>query len=245
MPAESKKQEMFMQAVANNPEFAKKVGVKQSIGQEFTKEKDMDKRTKSIMNEKDEIRRVDKEIRDNEGYKAGGMLARTGGSNAPMDAKGKKMNMGGLTADAAGARAMDPKMAMAMEARRRAAAGGGMKKGGAIKKMKEGGELKDGVKGITSRKAKKDQFNFQRGYRRGLINATRAFNVKGKIDTTENKLDKLNRGDNKLYQGEVKGKKDMDAALKGQGAYKKGGTVKSNAGRDGVATRGKTKGRMV
>jgi hypothetical protein len=37
----------------------------------------------------------------------------------------------------------------------------------------------------------------------------------------------------------------MDAALKGQGAYKKGGTVKSNAGRDGVATRGKTKGRMV
>ena len=91
MPAKSKKQKKFMQAVANNPEFAKKVGVKQSIGQEFTKEKDMDKRTKSIMNEKDEIRRVDKEIRDNEGYKAGGMLARTGGSNAPMDAKGKKM----------------------------------------------------------------------------------------------------------------------------------------------------------
>ena len=201
MPAVSKKQEKFMQAVANNPKFAKKVGVKQLIGQEFTKEKGMK--------------------------------------------KVKKMQMGGLTADAAGARAMDPKMAMAMEARRRAAAGGGMKKGGAIKKMKEGGELKDGVKGITSRKAKKDQFNFQRGYRRGLINAKRAFNVKGKIDTTENKLDKLNRGDNKLYQGEVKGKKDMDAALKGQGAYKKGGTVKSNAGRDGVATRGKTKGRMV
>ena len=134
MPAESKKQEKFMQAVANNPEFAKKVGVKQSIGQEFTKEKDMDKRTKSIMNEKDEIRRVDKEIRDNEGYKAGGMLARTGGSNAPMDAKGKKMNMGGLTADAAGARAMDPKMAMAMEAQRRQAAMGGMKNGGKVKK---------------------------------------------------------------------------------------------------------------
>jgi hypothetical protein len=49
MPAESKKQEKFMQAVANNPEFAKKVGVKQSIGQEFTKEKDMNKVKKMQM----------------------------------------------------------------------------------------------------------------------------------------------------------------------------------------------------
>ena len=41
MPVKSKKQKKFMQAVANNPEFADKVGVKQSIGREFTKEKDM------------------------------------------------------------------------------------------------------------------------------------------------------------------------------------------------------------
>jgi len=53
------------------------------------------KRTKHIMNEKDEIRRVDKEIRKNEGYATGGMLARTGGSSAPMKAKGKKMMGGG------------------------------------------------------------------------------------------------------------------------------------------------------
>jgi hypothetical protein len=84
-----------MQAVANNPEFANKVGVKQSIGREFTKEKDMNKRTKHIMNEKDEIRRVDEEIRKNEGYATGGMLARTGGSSALMNAKGKKMMGGG------------------------------------------------------------------------------------------------------------------------------------------------------
>lgn len=37
MPAVSKKQERFMQAVANNPKFAKKVGVPQSVGREFTK----------------------------------------------------------------------------------------------------------------------------------------------------------------------------------------------------------------
>jgi hypothetical protein len=44
MPAKSKKQKKFMQAVANNPEFAKKVGVKQSVGKEFTKEKGMKKK---------------------------------------------------------------------------------------------------------------------------------------------------------------------------------------------------------
>ena len=106
------------------------------------------------MNEKDEIRRVDKEIRKNEGYKAGGMLARTGGSNAPMDAKGKKMNMGGPTADAAGARAMDPKMIMAMEAQRKKAAMGGMKDGGKVKKMKKGGSVSSASKradGIAQR----------------------------------------------------------------------------------------------
>jgi hypothetical protein len=204
MPPKTKKQAKFMQAVANNPEFANKVGVNQSIGREFTKEKDMktkkmnmggrtgdmmysrgygvgnkgkrmptelmtapgmkkgggvSKRTKHIMNEKDEIRRVDKEIRKNEGYMKGGKVkgydeggkvtmtsmmkdkegraiaknkkkmtksqiadaagramgkamrspekrnfdkvmadskrARTGGSSAPMKAKGKKMMGGG------------------------------------------------------------------------------------------------------------------------------------------------------
>ena len=37
MPAKSKKQEKFMQAVVNNPKFAKKVGVKPAVGKEFVK----------------------------------------------------------------------------------------------------------------------------------------------------------------------------------------------------------------
>ena len=37
MPAKSAKQERFMQAVANNPAFAKKVGVPTKVGKEFTK----------------------------------------------------------------------------------------------------------------------------------------------------------------------------------------------------------------
>ena len=36
MPSSSKKQHNFMAAVANNPAFAKKAGVPQSVGKEFT-----------------------------------------------------------------------------------------------------------------------------------------------------------------------------------------------------------------
>jgi hypothetical protein len=35
MPSVSKKQHNLMAAVANNPKFAKKVGIKQSVGEEF------------------------------------------------------------------------------------------------------------------------------------------------------------------------------------------------------------------
>lgn len=37
MPSVSRKQHNFMEAVANNPSFAKKAGVPQSVGQEFAK----------------------------------------------------------------------------------------------------------------------------------------------------------------------------------------------------------------
>ena len=36
MPSTSKKQHNFMKAVANNPAFAKKVGVPQSVGKDFS-----------------------------------------------------------------------------------------------------------------------------------------------------------------------------------------------------------------
>ena len=37
MPIKSKSQERLMQGVAHNPEFAKKVGIKPSVGKEFVK----------------------------------------------------------------------------------------------------------------------------------------------------------------------------------------------------------------
>lgn len=35
MPSKSKKQHRFMEAIAHSPSFAKKVGVKQSVGKDF------------------------------------------------------------------------------------------------------------------------------------------------------------------------------------------------------------------
>jgi hypothetical protein len=37
MPSHSKKQHNFMEAIAHSPSFAKKVGVPQSVGKEFSK----------------------------------------------------------------------------------------------------------------------------------------------------------------------------------------------------------------
>jgi hypothetical protein len=41
MPAKSEKQRKFMAAVANNPEFAKKVDVPKTVGEEYMKPKKM------------------------------------------------------------------------------------------------------------------------------------------------------------------------------------------------------------
>ena len=124
---------------------------------------------------------------------------------------------------------------------------------GGKKKYDKGGDVDTlkGVKGRTSDKAKEDQKQFQSGYALGLKDAKQNFNLKGDAskDTVENKLEKGLRKvitSKKNYEGYNKGKKDMDTALKGQGAFRKGGMVKKKKySKDGCAMRGKTKGRMV
>ena len=89
-----------MQAVANNPEFAKKVGVNQSIGREFIKGKDMKKN-----------------------YMYGGKV--------------KKMNMGGRTGDMMYSRGYGvDERGKRMPTELMTAPG--MKKGGKVKKKKQG-----------------------------------------------------------------------------------------------------------
>ena len=157
MPAKSKKQEKFMRAVANNPEFAKKVGVKQSIGREFTKEKDMKKAV-------------------------------------------KKMNMGGMAdregrAMASGRYANDPRM-MA-DARGRAM----MKKGGKVKKMREGGN--------TSKMNELEEL--------GRVDAEKGYSAKGKRNLKDEKARVVREIKNKKAGGKV--------------GYKAGGMMADKEGR--------------
>ena len=121
MPAVSKKQERFMQAVAHNPAFAKKAGVPQSVGKEFTKSgggmaesKTMVKKEVSFMKKKGAPKSMIKhEMGEMAGMKKGGMKkmasggmtsmgkVKTGSSRDGVAVKGKtkgtmiKMNKGG------------------------------------------------------------------------------------------------------------------------------------------------------
>ena len=118
MPVKSKKQRKFMAAVANNPKFAKKVGVSKSVGEEFMK-----KSTKKMM--------------------GGGMTAPAGGMGAMGGAP-----MGGapMSEEEKRKRAMMAKMAAAgggaAPAPAPAAPSMGMKKGGQAKAYKKGGKVR-------------------------------------------------------------------------------------------------------
>ena len=91
MPAVSKKQERFMQAVAHNPAFAKKAGVPQSVGKEFIKSgggmaesKAMMKKEVSFMKKKGAPKSMIKHEEKEAGMKKGGMAKYAkGGMIAP------------------------------------------------------------------------------------------------------------------------------------------------------------------
>lgn len=158
MPAKSKKQQRFMAAVANNPEFAEEVGVPKKVGEKFMKMK--------------------------KGYKAGGKLNMVKGPDGKMvpdyaaDGKGKmkkggkvqKYQMGGMasmmreapqdesTMKGRKRRALsmpEPEMAPPKplppkpKKKRQGPRGGPgmpqmpmMEKGGKVKKMKSGGKVR-------------------------------------------------------------------------------------------------------
>ena len=63
MPAKSKKQEKLMRAVANNPDFAKKVGIKQSVGKEYMKKYEDGGKVTTPKKEKERIKDMAKEER--------------------------------------------------------------------------------------------------------------------------------------------------------------------------------------
>ena len=131
MPSTSKKQHNFMAAVANNPAFAKKVGVPQSVGQDFNKADKGRKFSKG----------GDMASKMNPGFMAMMAKKKEGMHKMPdgkmMKDSAMKMNSGGMPMVM-----KDGKKVPAF-----AADGEGkMKHGGAVKKMASGGMTKADMK---------------------------------------------------------------------------------------------------
>lgn len=143
MPAVSKKQERFMQAVANNPKFAKKVGVPTSVGKEFTKKeggvmkesKAMVKKEVSFMKKKGAPKSMLKHEMKEAGMKDSGVTKKMPTAKQ-MGSLG--MKSGGVKKMAGGGMPMVMKDGKKIPAF--AADGQGkMKHGGSVKKMAGGG----------------------------------------------------------------------------------------------------------
>ena len=98
MPSKSKKQHNLMAAVANNPAFAKKVGISKSVGEEFMKADKSKKfgsgeslKTKDLSGNPG-LSKLPTEVRNKMGYmKKGGMV----GEEFMKADKGKKFKEGG------------------------------------------------------------------------------------------------------------------------------------------------------
>jgi hypothetical protein len=153
VPAKSKKQERFMQAVANNPKFAKKVGVPQSVGKEFTKVKKYNPGGKVITPKKEKARI--KELAKQDRYKkilerdikifgpneeskpAKDVDISTRKGFTELINKPVKKAAGGMLkeADNPGLKKLPTEVRNKM---------GYMKKGGKVKQMKKGGMVKRG-----------------------------------------------------------------------------------------------------
>ena len=222
-----------MQAVANNPEFAKKVGVKQSIGREFTKEKSMKTkkmnmggRTGDMMYSRgygvgNKDKRMPTELMTAPGMKKGGKVKkmRKGGNTSrtnELEELGRVDAEKGYTAK--GKRNLkDEKARVVREIKNK-------KAGGKVKGYKAGGMMAD-----------------KEG--RALVKKTadargRAMKKGGGVMTS-----KARTGGSSAPM-KAKGKKMMGGGK--VKAYKKGGSVSSASKRaDGIAQQGHTRGRLV
>ena len=262
MPTVSRKQEKFMQAVANNPEFAKKAGVKQSIGREFTKEKDMKKAVKKM-------NMGGRAMTDREGramaagrYAADPRLMADARGRAMMKKGGKvkKMRRGGNTSrmneleelgrvDAEKGYTAKGKRNLRDEKKRVVREIKGYKAGGSIKD-KEGRALAENKRGMSAAKMAD-----ARG--RAMKNGGATKKAKGKDKQGYNaRLDEslgMRKGKASTKSQSYKARRDESKGAKkaaGKRAYsgnKSSAQGRGNASKraDGIAKKGHTRGRHV
>ena len=226
MPSTSKKQHNFMAAVANNPSFAKKAGVPQSVGKEFNQADKGRKFSKGgdIMATKDsgfddDVKRVKSGLYMNKGEDK--VYSRERGLGPGMAARrleGRGVDVKGL----AGNRANEEDL-------------GSYKKGGSVKKMNMGGYADGGMTMV--KKGDKMVPDFAADGKGKM--------AKGGMAKADMKQDKgmmqkaVNKHEGRLHKGQPMTK----LASGGMTKMSAGGSASKRA--DGCATKGKTKGTMI
>ena len=150
----------------------------------------MKNNTKHIMNEKDEIRRVDKEIRRNEGYMKGGKVKgyKAGGMMKDKEGRAMAMNKKGMT---------DSQMSDA--------AGRAMKKGGKVKKQGYNARLDESL-GVRKGKAstKSQSYKARRDESKGMKKAAGKKAYSGNRSSAQGSASK--RADGIARKGRTKGR---------------------------------------
>jgi hypothetical protein len=208
MPTVSKKQERFMQAVAHNPAFAKKAGVPQSVGKEFTKSgggmaesKAMMKKEVAFMKKKGAPKAMLKHEMKEAGMKRGSMAkyAEGGMTDKEFDLIKKMYERSGAN--------VGPRKPMSEEMRQRISA-----EVGKLEKKPRGG-----------------------GGSGGAASGTREMQLGSELDPKA-----MMKREGMKYGGKVK-----KMAAGGMATSKMGAVKTAAPSRDGVATKGKTKGTMV
>lgn len=138
MPSTSKKQHKFMEAVAHNPSFAKKVGVPQSVGADFSTA-DKGKKFGKGGSTRADIQRVN-EKKTNHGdqslFKQGGQIMAKSSGNGITTAKMGSVRTAAPSKDGIAAKGKTKGKQISMKGMPPL----GMKKGGMAKKMAYGGK---------------------------------------------------------------------------------------------------------
>jgi len=280
MPVVSKKQGKFMQAVANNPKFANKVGVNQSIGKEFTKENSMKTKKMNMggraMKDRDGSVAMDPKMQmamaaQQKRAAAGGMMKGGKVKKMAMGGKVKKMAMGGNTSrmnrteelgrvDAERANTASGRRNLSAE-KSRIRGELGMMKGGKVKKMAMGGKTGYKAGGMMADKEGRAMAKNKKGMTTAQMNdaggramkaggATMKAKGKGAQGYKARLDDSLGARNGKKKQSMASRRKESTGAKKAAGKKAFSGNRKSAQGKaskraDGIAQRGRTKGRMV
>lgn len=138
MPSTSKKQHNFMAAIANNPAFAKKVGVPQSVGKEFS-EADKGKKFGSGGRTRPDIQKANRAKTDHGKmalFKEGGSIMATRKNNGITTAKMGSVRTAAPSRDGIASKGKTKGTMVSMKGSTPL----GMKKGGMTKKMAYGGK---------------------------------------------------------------------------------------------------------